>query len=36
LRWGWRPGEFMQLSAAERAFVIAGLQREMEILQQNS
>jgi len=26
----------MQLSAAERAFVIAGLQREMEILQQNS
>jgi len=34
LRWGWKPGDFARLSAAERAFVIAGLQKELAMLKQ--
>ena len=30
LRWGWAPGQFLQLTPAEQAFVTAGLIWEEE------
>ena len=30
LRWGWRPSDFVRLSAGEMAFVVAGLEWEQE------
>lgn len=30
LRWGWRPSDFVRLTAGELAFVVAGLEWEQE------
>ncbi len=30
LRWGWRPSDFVRLTAGELAFVVAGLEWEHE------
>ena len=35
LRWGWKPSDFVRLSAPERAFVIAGLQKELAFFNLN-
>lgn len=32
LRWGWRPQDFLTLCDRERAFVIAGLMLEKEVI----
>ena len=35
LRWGWRPSDFVRLSAGELAFVVAGLEWEQEKREQS-